>query len=91
MSNAVKNVYNSIKKGSLCMEKTFSILIFKDAETGTYWATCPALKGCNTQGDTIEETKENMKEAIALYLEDNNLEAMNTPIEDTVTVEIVHA
>jgi predicted RNase H-like HicB family nuclease len=52
------------------MQKTFNILIYKDDEINAYWGTCPALKGCNTQGDTVEEVKENMAEAISLYLED---------------------
>jgi predicted RNase H-like HicB family nuclease len=70
------------------MQKKFNILIFKDHEIGGYWATCPALKGCNTQGETIEEIKENMKEAIALCLEDTEPEQI---IEETVALEIANA
>ena len=70
------------------MFKTFNIIIQKDDDTGLYWGTCPILEGCNTQGDSIEEVKENMKEAIELYLEDYQLEHI---IEDTVTLEIAHA
>ena len=70
------------------MLKTFNIIIQKDVETGLYWATCPVLEGCTTQGDTIEEVKENMKEAIELYLEDHQPE---TVIEDTITLEVAHA
>lgn len=33
-------------------------------EDGGYWAEVPALKGCFTQGDTIDEIKINIKEAI---------------------------
>jgi len=44
-----------------------SIVIEKD-EFG-YYAYSPELKGCHTQGDTLEETMENIKEAIDLYLE----------------------
>jgi predicted RNase H-like HicB family nuclease len=69
------------------MLKTFNIVIYK-AEEGGYWATCPALHGCNTQGETIEEIKENMKEAILLCLEDYTPE---TVIEDTITLEVAHA
>ncbi len=29
----------------------------------------PALHGCHTQGETLEETERNVKEAMALYLE----------------------
>ncbi len=34
-----------------------------------YYAYCPELQGCQTQGDTIDEVMANMKEAIELYLE----------------------
>lgn len=33
-------------------------------EDGGYWAEVPALKGCFTQGETIDEIKINIKEAI---------------------------
>lgn len=35
-----------------------------------FFAYVPALKGCVSQGDTVEETLSNIKEAIELYLED---------------------
>jgi len=34
-----------------------------------YYAFCPELKGCHSQGDSLEEVLENIKEAIQLYLE----------------------
>ena len=44
-----------------------SIVIEKD-EHG-YFAYCPELDGCQSQGDTFEEVTANIKEAIELYLE----------------------
>jgi len=44
-----------------------NIIIEKD-QYG-YYAFCPELKGCHTQGDSLEEVLENIKEAIELYLE----------------------
>ncbi len=38
-------------------------------ETGDYVAIVPALPGCHTQGDTLAEVMENVKEAIDLYWE----------------------
>ena len=35
-----------------------------------YWAQCIELQGCITQGDTLKEVGENMKEALDLYLEE---------------------
>jgi predicted RNase H-like HicB family nuclease len=34
-----------------------------------YYAWCPELKGCQSQGQTVEETLANIREAIELYLE----------------------
>jgi predicted RNase H-like HicB family nuclease len=49
------------------MSYKVSIVIEKD-DNG-YYAYCPELEGCHTQGDTIEEAMDNIKEAIELYLE----------------------
>jgi len=44
-----------------------NVVIEKD-EYG-YYAYCPELEGCQTQGDTLEEVLDNVREAIELYLE----------------------
>ena len=49
------------------MSKRLNIIIEKD-EFG-YYAYCPDLDGCRTQGETLDEVTENIKEAIELYLE----------------------
>ena len=46
----------------------FDTVIIED-ESGGYVALVPALPGCHTQGDTLQELIENVKEAIELYLE----------------------
>ncbi len=46
----------------------FDVVLLED-ETGGYIAMVPALPGCHTQGDTIEETMSNIREAIDLYVE----------------------
>jgi len=46
----------------------FSIVIEKDKEG--YFAFCPELQGCYTQGDTYEEVLENIKDAIHLHVND---------------------
>ena len=43
--------------------------IIHEAEEGGFWAEVPALPGCSTQGDTMEELTENLKDAIALWLD----------------------
>ncbi len=49
------------------MSYKVGVIIEKD-EYG-YYAYCPELDGCQTQGDSFEEVMENIKEAIELYLE----------------------
>ena len=44
-----------------------TVIIEKD-EFG-YYAYCPELEGCHTQGDSLDEVLENIKEAVELYLE----------------------
>ncbi len=44
----------------------FDVVLHK--EDNGYWAEVPALKGCYTQGDTIEEIKTNIKDAITAWL-----------------------
>jgi predicted RNase H-like HicB family nuclease len=42
--------------------------IIHDAEEGGFWAEVPALPGCVTQGETLEEIEENLYEAIRGWL-----------------------
>ena len=49
------------------MSYKVSIVIEKD-DCG-YYAYCPELDGCHSQGDSLEEAIENIKEAIELFLE----------------------
>ncbi|MDI6691055.1 MAG: type II toxin-antitoxin system HicB family antitoxin [Candidatus Bathyarchaeota archaeon] len=46
----------------------FDVVILED-ESGGYVAFVPALPGCHTQGDTLQELMNNVKEAVELYLE----------------------
>ena len=50
--------------------RTYSIVLDPDPDEGGYSVTVPALPGCVTQGDTVEECLANAREAIELYLAD---------------------
>ncbi|MBW1996811.1 MAG: type II toxin-antitoxin system HicB family antitoxin [Deltaproteobacteria bacterium] len=43
---------------------------------GGYWAICPEVPGANGQGDTIEEARADLHEAIELILEDRRQEIL---------------
>ena len=64
----------------------YRVLIEQD-EDGVFVAEVPSLPGCISQGNTREEATENIKEAIALYLE--SLEAHDEPVPPPITEELV--
>lgn len=43
--------------------------IVHKAEEGGFWAEVPALPGCATQGETMQELRANLLEAVELWLE----------------------
>ena len=47
----------------------FPVVVQED-ELGGYWVNCPMLEGCYSQGETIDEALESIREAIALCLEE---------------------
>ena len=53
-------------------------ILFEPSEEGGYTAFVPALPGCISEGDTLEEARHNIREAIELYLE---------PVEEPVPPE----
>jgi predicted RNase H-like HicB family nuclease len=59
-----------------------------------YFAYCPELKGCHTQGQTLEEVRANIREATALYLETLSAEERSALLSCevlTTTVEVSSA
>ena len=48
-----------------------------DQETGDWAAWCPELPGCASAGETEAEALENIREAIELYLQSDQI----TPVE----------
>ena len=64
-------------------------VIIQEAEEGGYIVSCPALPGCHSQGETIEEALENIKEAIIGCLESLAEERMKQLGEKGRVVEVV--
>ncbi len=62
-------------------------VVVESDEDGVFVAEVPALPGCLSQGRTRAEAIENIKEAIAAYLE--SLKAHAEPIPPSISEEIV--
>jgi predicted RNase H-like HicB family nuclease len=71
------------------MSYQISIVIEKDGDG--YYAYCPELKGCHSQGDSLEEVQANIQEAVGLYLEtlsDEEKQAVFSREILTMTLEV---
>jgi len=58
--------------------------IIEAAPEGGYWAVCPEVPGANGQGETVEDTKKSLVEAIALILEDRRADALRGLPDDAL-------
>ena len=63
-------------------------VIVHEAEEGGYWVEAPALPGCYSQGETLDDALDNVKEAIALYLEALMDEDMRIPMDSDVVFHV---
>jgi len=64
----------------------FRIVLEYDADAQAFSAVCPELPGCASAGDTEEEAKQNIREAIELYLAPSDVELSRNAKLDEVTV-----
>ena len=56
--------------------------IFEKESDGGYHAFCPALPGCHSEGDTLDDAIANIREAIEVYLESLKAHGEPIPVED---------
>ena len=57
-------------------------------EDDRFWGEIPALEGCASEGDTVEQTALNLKEAATGWLEANNESAENERPEGSSVIAI---
>lgn len=65
----------------------FSVVIEKDSDG--YFASCPELQGCYSQGDTYEEVLDNIKDAIRLHIEDRIESGEEIPQSESVSLTMM--
>jgi predicted RNase H-like HicB family nuclease len=63
---------------------TLPVIIEKDKDG--YFAFCPDLQGCYTQGDSYEEVLSNIEDAIRLHIEDRLENGESIPISEMVSL-----
>jgi predicted RNase H-like HicB family nuclease len=63
--------------------------VYEPAEEGGYIAFVEEVPGANSQGETLEEARENLKEALELMLEVNREKALKGVDESRVVREMI--
>ncbi len=58
---------------------TLTALVYPEPQAGGYSAEVPALPGCYTQGETLEEVRSNLREAAEGWLNSAHDEAASRP------------
>ena len=70
------------------MKAEFTAII-EVAPEGGYWAICPEITGANGQGESVEEAKESLREAIELILEDRREDIFRGLPEDVIRDKVM--
>ncbi len=71
-----------------------SYTVVIEADVAGFHAYCPALPGCHTCGDTLEEAAQNIADAVQLYLKQLLADGFTAPADQaavvvqTVTVDL---
>jgi len=70
-------------------EYSYTVL-FEPADEGGFTATCPALPGLVTEGDTLEEARAMAQDAIRAYLESLHKDRQPIPMDRIPVSEEIH-
>jgi len=70
------------------MKSEFTAII-ESAPEGGYWAICLEVPGANGQGESTEEAKNNLREAIELILEDRRADILRGLPNDAIQEKIL--
>ena len=70
------------------MKAEFTAII-EAAPEGGFWAICPEVPGANGQGETIDEAKDNLRQAIELILEDRKADILRGLPDDAIQDKVM--
>ena len=70
------------------MKAEFTAII-EAAPEGGYWAICSEISGANGQGETVEKTKNSLRQTIELILEDRKTDILRGLPEDVIQDKVL--
>jgi len=65
--------------------KSFAVVVERCPETGLYVGYVPSFPGAHSQGETLDELRENVREVIAMLLEDGEPALEATDFRNTTS------
>ncbi|MEW5693754.1 MAG: type II toxin-antitoxin system HicB family antitoxin [Candidatus Hydrogenedentota bacterium] len=65
----------------------YKITVVIEKDNNGFYAFCPDLEGCQTQGDTLDEVRVNIREAINLYLDSMSEEEKQEMLSKEILTE----
>ena len=71
------------------MMKAEFTAIIETAPEGGFWAICPEVPGANGQGETIEEAKISLRQAIELIFEDRRADILRGLPDDAIQDKVM--
>ena len=70
------------------MKAEFTAII-EPAPEGGFWAMCPEIPGANGQGESIEEAKDSLRQAIEMLLDDRKADILRGLPEDAIQDKVL--
>jgi predicted RNase H-like HicB family nuclease len=80
--------HESASRNSKNTSKMEYSVVVHEAEEGGFWVEVPALPGCYSQGESLEEALTNVREAIELYLETLREDGGEPPRDEDVVFTV---
>lgn len=71
-------------------ETHYNFAIVVEYDKNGYFASCPGLQGCYSQGKTYEEALANIRDAITLHVEDRLESGEEVPREHFVSIAAIN-
>lgn len=69
--------------------KGYNFPIIIESDKDGYFAFCPKLQGCYSQGETYEEAMKNIKDAVKLHIEDMIESKESLPQTDLISLSTI--
>lgn len=66
--------------------RQYELPVVVERDRDGYFAACPLLQGCYSQGKTYEETLENIRDAVRLHIKDRRAHGERIPSLESVSL-----